>query len=60
MFSLIESLEVYRELPVEGRESWMDILAMLDRDAHANLVRHLVGEVMAGKESRIVPRKAHD
>ncbi len=56
MFSLTDALEVYRELPEEGREAWMDILVMVDQDAHAHLVRHLVGEVMDGKVSRIRPR----
>ncbi len=57
MFSLTDALEVYRELPEEGREAWMDILVMVDPDAHAELVRELVGQVMKGVPSRIVPRK---
>ena len=60
MFSLSASLGFYYDLPAEGRESWLEILALLDADVHAELVRHLVGLVMDGKVvSHIRPRHPH-
>ena len=55
-FPLADTLEFYIDLSPEGRESFMNILAEVDSEAHANLVRELVNQVMEGVPSRILPR----